>query len=103
MDLPQDDLPVDKQLCLPASHAYFDGHFIDNKILPAVAQISLCLESYFDQDKTTSIKVSRARFFNVITPDVPFEIRWKHKGSKLMSELYSPLALCSRVTFSVAG
>ena len=61
------------KLLFPATSDYFDGHFPDYKLLPAVVQVDMVLRlarNFLDVPKNLS-KMNRTRFANPILPDVP--------------------------------
>lgn len=91
-----------EEFSLPQHSAYFDGHFDHKKILPAVAQISLCMDLHkekFNQD----FLVKSARFYREIAPDQSISIRCNHgSDSKLVFEILHQNELCSKITFSLA-
>ena len=61
------------KLLFPATSDYFDGHFPEFKLLPAVVQVDMVLRlarNFLDVPKQLS-KMNRTRFANPILPDVP--------------------------------
>lgn len=61
------------KLLFPATSEYFDGHFPNFKLLPAVVQVDLVLRlarNFLEIPKELS-KMNRTRFTNPILPDVP--------------------------------
>jgi 3-hydroxymyristoyl/3-hydroxydecanoyl-(acyl carrier protein) dehydratase len=86
---------------LEDSHVYFDGHFDQKKILPGVAQISLCT-SYYYENFNKAISLSRARFYKEIQPGLSISIRHiSNCNSKIVFELFDQNELCSKITFSI--
>lgn len=62
---------VDLEVKIPAASEYFDGHFPEFKLLPAVAQvdlITLFAERYFGLARSTP-EIKRIKFTEKITPD----------------------------------
>lgn len=95
-------LPANSSIQLPEESRYFDGHFDTGKILPAVAQISLCLESYADWGDAGDIQFAGARFYRSIGPEQNITIRWKPKSpARLVAEIDAEHGLCSRIEFRV--
>lgn len=91
-----------REVILPEDSAYFDGHFDHKKILPAVAQISLCMAQHSDKF-TRGFALSSARFYKEISPGRPIQIRCDNsKKSRLIFELFDQAELCSKITFSLA-
>lgn len=80
------DSSVKIRVKIPASSDYFDGHFPDFKLLPAVAQIDLMAhyaQKYFGLPLSTP-EIKRFKFTDKILPDstVLFKIdfdREKHR------------------------
>ena len=65
------------KLLFPATSDYFDGHFPDFKLLPAVVQVDMVLRlarNFLDVPKNLS-KMNRTRFANPILPDVPVMVK----------------------------
>ena len=65
------------KLLFPAISDYFDGHFPDFKLLPAVVQVDMVLRlarNFLDVPKNLS-KMNRTRFANPILPDVPVMVK----------------------------
>lgn len=89
-------------LTLEEHSAYFDGHFEDGKILPAVAQISLCIDSFRKTDSDTSISFNDARFYRPIEPGQTLKINWKMKGErKLVASIDDEDGVFSRIGFFI--
>ena len=65
------------KLLFPATSDYFDGHFPEFKLLPAVVQVDMVLRlarNFLDVPKELS-KMNRTRFANPILPDVPVMVK----------------------------
>ena len=65
------------KLLFPAASDYFDGHFPEFKLLPAVVQVDMVLRlarNFLDVPKELS-KMNRTRFANPILPDVPVMVK----------------------------
>jgi acyl-coenzyme A synthetase/AMP-(fatty) acid ligase/3-hydroxymyristoyl/3-hydroxydecanoyl-(acyl carrier protein) dehydratase len=65
------------KLLFPATSDYFDGHFPEFKLLPAVVQVDLVLRlarNFLEVPKELS-KMNRTRFANPILPDVPVMVK----------------------------
>lgn len=91
-----------KHVILPADSPYFDGHFEHKKILPAVAQISLCMAQHKEKF-TQGFTLSSARFYKEIGPEKPIHIGCDNsKKNRLVFELFDQAELCSKIVFSLA-
>ncbi len=69
---------------VPTNLAYFEGHFPENPVLPAIAMIDLSLEA-ISQNLSRSVKlkkISQAKFLKVIVPGSELKI----KVEKISSE-----------------
>ena len=65
------------KLLFPATSDYFDGHFPEFKLLPAVVQVDMVLRlarNFLEVPKELS-KMNRTRFANPILPDVPVMVK----------------------------
>ncbi|WP_290762307.1 AMP-binding protein [Fibrobacter sp. UBA4297] len=65
------------KLLFPATSDYYDGHFPEFKLLPAVVQVDMVLRlarNFLDVPKELS-KMNRTRFANPILPDVPVVVK----------------------------
>ena len=65
------------KLLFPATSDYFDGHFPEFKLLPAVVQVDMVLRlarNFLNVPKELS-KMNRTRFANPILPDVPVMVK----------------------------
>ncbi len=56
----------------------FQGHFPQNPILPAIIQLMTARESIIEQmgRDLLIIKIARAKFKKIITPDIPVTVVW---------------------------
>lgn len=89
---------------LPNDHQYFDGHFEHKKILPAVAQISLCLTHIGEKFAEKAFHFSNARFYKEIIPEKRFAMRCDaHRETKLTFEFFDEDELCSRIVFQLVN
>ena len=65
------------KLLFPATSDYFDGHFPEFKLLPAVAQVDMVMRlarNFLDVPKNVQ-KMNRTRFVNRVLPDVPVIVK----------------------------
>ena len=65
------------KLLFPAASDYYDGHFPEFKLLPAVVQVDMVLRlarNFLEVPKELS-KMNRTRFANPILPDVPVLVK----------------------------
>lgn len=65
------------KLLFPATSDYYDGHFPEFKLLPAVVQVDMVLRlarNFLEVPKELS-KMNRTRFANPILPDVPVVVK----------------------------
>ena len=65
------------KLLFPATSDYYDGHFPEFKLLPAVVQVDMVLRlarNFLEVPKELS-KMNRTRFANPILPDVPVLVK----------------------------
>lgn len=65
------------KLLFPATSDYYDGHFPEFKLLPAVVQVDMVLRlarNFLDVPKELS-KMNRTRFVSPILPDVPVVVK----------------------------
>lgn len=71
-DLKGDRVAV--KIVIPASSDYYDGHFPEFKLLPAVAQVDLVLRLFrgFSKKTLKFKRISRTKFMGPIFPDKPF-------------------------------
>lgn len=62
----------------PPAFSGFQGHFPRNPILPAIIQLMTARESIIEQmgRDLLIIKVTRAKFQKIITPDIPVTAVW---------------------------
>jgi 3-hydroxymyristoyl/3-hydroxydecanoyl-(acyl carrier protein) dehydratase len=90
------------EVVLPEDSAYFDGHFEHKKILPAVAQISLCM-AHHKEEFAQGFTFASARFYKEIGPEKPIKISCDNsKKNRLVFELFDQSELCSKIVFSLA-
>lgn len=95
-------VPNHQEIVLPEDSAYFDGHFEHKKILPAVAQISLCMAQHKEM-VTHGFTLLSARFYKEIGPEKPIKISCDNsKRNRLVFELFDQAELCSKIIFSLA-
>lgn len=85
--LEKNEQAVKLKVFIPASSDYFDGHFPDFKLLPAVAQIDLVLhyaQKYFGT-KLSTPDIRRFKFSDKIFPDtdVYFELKINRENGKM--------------------
>jgi 3-hydroxymyristoyl/3-hydroxydecanoyl-(acyl carrier protein) dehydratase len=91
-----------REVVLPDNSPYFDGHFEHKKILPAVAQVSLCM-AQFKEVLQPGFTLSSARFYREIGPGKLLAIRCDNsKKTRLVFELLDQTELCSKIVFSLA-
>lgn len=65
------------KLVFPATSDYYDGHFPEFKLLPAVAQVNMVLllaRTFLNAPKEI-VKINRTKFTNPIFPDVPVVLK----------------------------
>jgi len=65
------------KLLFPSTSDYYDGHFPEFKLLPAVVQVDVVLRlarNFLDVPKNIS-KIHRTKFANPILPDVPVMVK----------------------------
>lgn len=65
------------KLIFPATSDYYDGHFPEFKLLPAVVQVDMVLKlarNFLDVPKELS-KIHRTKFANPIFPDTPVNVK----------------------------
>ena len=81
------------KVVIPATSDYYDGHFPEFKLLPAVVQIDLILRFFrgFMKLPTTIEKMQRIKFSNPIFPEHPVTIE----------ETYSPDT--GKLAFKITG
>ena len=68
------------KLLFPTTSGYYDGHFPEFKLLPAVAQVDMVLRlarNFLDVPKALS-KIHRTKFAGPILPDVPVILNVKY-------------------------
>jgi len=74
------------------SSDYFDGHFPDFPILPAVAQVNIimqCVSRFFGNNIGLS-EIKRSKFINIIRPDTALVLYLEKKENNLLFKIASP-------------
>lgn len=76
---------------IPKDSVYFEGHFDNIKILPAVAQIQIIYDvlKHYHQKEFYFKSANRIKFLNIITPGMKIYLRIKKEGDKLSFEYSS--------------
>jgi len=77
---------------IPKDSLYFDGHFPDYPILPAVAQIDIVV-NFASQNFGTDIIISqikRTKFLKVITPSLSLLLKLEKKDASLNFKMTDP-------------
>ncbi len=95
------DNAVDLEVTIPATSDYFDGHFPDFKLLPAVAQvdlIALFAQRYFGLSRSIP-EIKRCKFTEKILPDtkVVFHLSYDEAKNSLAFKLQD---FSAQVTYS---
>ncbi|MCR4822318.1 MAG: AMP-binding protein [Treponema sp.] len=78
------NLEVELEVLIPATSDYFDGHFPDFKLLPAVAQVDLVAhfaQRYFGTELSTP-DIKRFKFTDKLLPDSTVVFKLKFDGEK---------------------
>ena len=77
---------------IPASSPYFDGHFPELPILPAVAQVELILRfaSRYLGTGITLSEIRRIKFSNLIRPSTPLLLNIEKNGIIISFKISSP-------------
>jgi len=77
---------------VPKDSLYFDGHFPDYPILPAVAQIDIVVNFASESFGTDIIisQIKRTKFSKIITPSLSLLLKLELKGSALNFKITSP-------------
>ncbi|MCF0221261.1 MAG: AMP-binding protein [Fibrobacter sp.] len=72
------------KLLFPATSDFYDGHFPEFKLLPAVAQVDmvLLLARTFLNAPREIVKINRTKFTNPIFPDVPVNLQMNYDEEK---------------------
>ncbi len=94
---------VELEVNIPASSDYFDGHFPQFKLLPAVAQIDMVAHfahRYFGTELSAR-DIKRFKFSNKILPDSVVIFKLKYDGEK--NRLYFELSDFSANTVYASG
>ena len=77
---------------IPKDSLYFDGHFPDYPVLPAVAQIDIVV-NFASQNFGTDIIISqikRTKFLKVITPSLSLLLKLEKKDASLNFKMTDP-------------
>ena len=83
---------VSLEFSIPGTSPYFDGHFPEFSLLPAVAQIEL-VTRFASQQFGASFDVSqirRVKFVNFIRPDAPLLLRLVKGENTVSFKLLAP-------------
>ena len=78
------DNSVDLEVTIPATSEYFDGHFPQFKLLPAVAQVDLVTlfaQRYFGVERTVS-HIKRSKFSEKLLPDTTVVFHLTYDGEQ---------------------
>jgi 3-hydroxyacyl-[acyl-carrier-protein] dehydratase len=72
------DRGYEMEYVFPPTFSGFQGHFPQNPVLPAIIQLMTARESIIEQmgRDILIIKVTRAKFQKIITPDIPVTLVW---------------------------
>lgn len=91
-----------KDFVVDGDHPCFDGHFESQKILPAVAQISMC-ESYItDEWNVGSVQFMSGKFRAPIGPGDPLKIQAvKRSDDKAVVSIIGAKGICSKIEFKL--
>lgn len=83
---------VTLEFSVPANSPYYEGHFPDFPILPAVAQLEISVR-FAAEHLGVGIDVAeikRIKFSNLVKPDKAHLIRLEKNGKILTFKIYSP-------------
>jgi len=86
------DSSVILEFSVPGSSDYFDGHFPNFPVLPAVAQIFIIMRfmsRYFGIGVGLS-EIKRTKFNNIIRPDTPLVLYLEKKEKIISFKIISP-------------
>jgi len=77
---------------IPQDSLYFDGHFPDYPILPAVAQIDIVMNfaSKYLGISIAVLQIKRAKFLKIITPALTLLLKLEKKDNTLNFKIISP-------------
>jgi len=77
---------------IPKDSLYFDGHFPDYPILPAVAQIDIVVNFASENFGTDIIisQIKRTKFLKVITPSLSLLLKLEKKETSLNFKMTAP-------------
>jgi 3-hydroxymyristoyl/3-hydroxydecanoyl-(acyl carrier protein) dehydratase len=87
----QTDSSVILEFSVPNSSDYFDGHFPNFPVLPAVAQIYIIMQfvsRYFGISVELS-KIKRVKFINIIQPDTQLVLNMEKKEEIISFKIIS--------------
>ena len=88
----QTENSITLEFSVPGTSPYFDGHFPDFSILPAVAQIEIIIRfasKYFGLDITVS-EIKRVKFTNIIQPSAPLVLNLDKKENNISFKIQNP-------------
>jgi len=82
----QTENSVSLEFIVPASCLYFDGHFPNFPILPAVAQFELALRfaSQYFGTQISLAEIKRSKFSNFIKPETPVLLKLEKKNNDIV-------------------
>jgi len=83
---------VTLEFSVPASSPYYDGHFPDLPILPALAQVEMSVR-FAAEHLGTGIdvqEIKRIKFSNLVIPGEPYHIKLTKNDKTLSFKVYSP-------------
>jgi len=86
------DSSVILEFSISDSSDYFNGHFPDFPVLPAVAQVFIimqCVSRFFGISVELS-KIKRTKFTNIIRPDTPLVLYLEKKDKNISFKIISP-------------
>jgi len=77
---------------IPKDSLYFDGHFPDYPVLPAVAQIDIVVNFALENFGTDIIisQIKRTKFLKVITPSLSLLLKLEKKETSLNFKMTTP-------------
>jgi 3-hydroxymyristoyl/3-hydroxydecanoyl-(acyl carrier protein) dehydratase len=80
------------KLSIPSLSGYFDGHFPEFSILPAVAQVELAvrLASRYLKIRGEISEIRRVKFSKLVLPDVSLILRLERKEGAVSFKIISP-------------
>ena len=100
VELPKERIieKTENSVCLefsvPDTSPYFDGHFPEFPILPAVAQVDLILRFAVQYLETGNelLEIRRIKFSNLIRPFTPLLLSLEKNGSTISFRMTSPVS-----------